>query len=120
MYHDTMGRFRLADGSRRAMWDLLKLCHRERIPTALVLMPESSIFRRWKSDEARRAPAALLADLRNRYHLPLIDASHWLSDEDFKDGHHELLIGANRFTERMAQEIQRLLAQPAEDDKVTR
>jgi hypothetical protein len=65
-------------------------------------------------------PAALLADLRNRYHLPLIDASHWLRDEDFKDGHHELLSGANRFTERMAQEVQRLLAQPAEDDKVTR
>jgi hypothetical protein len=121
MYHDTMGpRFRLADSSRRAMWDLLDLCHRERIPTALVLMPESSIFRSWESDEARSGPAALLADLRNHYHLPLIDASNWLGDEDFEDGHHELLSGANRFTERMAQEIQRLLAQPAEEDKVTR
>ncbi len=120
MYHETMGhRFHLADGSRRAMWDLLELCHREHIPTALVLMPESSIFRSWESNEARKAPAALLADLRNRYHLPLIDASHWLRDEDFEDGHHEVLSGANRFTERMAREIQRLLAQPAEDDKVT-
>ncbi len=119
MYHETMGRFRLADGSRRAMWDLLELCHRERIPTALVLMPESNIFRKWESDEARKAPAALLADLRNRYHVPVIDASYWLRDQDFVDGHHELLSGANHFTEQIAQEIQRLLAQPAEEDKVT-
>jgi hypothetical protein len=121
MYHDTLGpRFRLSDGSRRAMGDLLKLCHRQHIPTALVLMPESSTFRKWKSDEARKVPAALLADLRNRYHLPVIDASHWLSDLDFVDAHHELLSGANHFTEQMAQEIQRLLAQPAESNKLTK
>jgi hypothetical protein len=121
MYHDTMGRFQMSDNARRAMEDLLELCHRERIPTALVLMPESSIFRSWESEEARKEPAALLAELRNRYHLPLIDASHWLRDEDFEDGNHELLSGANHFTERLAQEIQQLLGRPAsEDDKVTR
>jgi hypothetical protein len=112
MYYQTMGRFHMADSARRAMWDLLELCHRERIPTALVLMPESSVFRSWQSHEARAEPAALLAQLRQRYHLPLIDASHWLRDEDFEDGHHELLSGANRFTERLGPEIQRLLGRP--------
>jgi hypothetical protein len=48
--------------------------------------------------------------LCDRYGADLIDASDWLVREDFDDGHHVLKTGADKFTTRMIDEVQKQLA----------
>jgi hypothetical protein len=90
---------------------LLDLCRREKVPAALVLMPESSELRGWYSDEAKAAVRGLLDELRRDYGVEVIDANCWLADEDFEDGQHAVLHGADVFTCRLTWELPGLLAQ---------
>jgi hypothetical protein len=41
--------------------------------------------------------------------VEVIDATHWLDDDDFMDGHHLDVRGMDKFTARMGQEVERLL-----------
>ena len=75
------------------------------------MMPESSKFRSWYSDEAKRTIHGLLDELSQTYGAPVIDANCWLDDDDFEDGHHTVLHGATVFTTRLAAELPRLLSQ---------
>jgi hypothetical protein len=109
-YSPGLSHFRMAKGPSQALHDLLGLCRRERIPVALVLMPESSEFRALYSTEAKTATRGLLAELSRDYDTPIIDANHWVDDADFEDGHHVMAHGADVFTRHMREEIQRLLA----------
>jgi hypothetical protein len=88
----------------RACRDLLELCRRERIAAALLVMPESSIFRSWYSVPARQLSASYLDILRAAYGVPVIDARTWVADDLFCDGHHLLPEGAEVFTRRFGQE----------------
>jgi len=108
MYFATLCRFQLGKGPCRAMRDVLALCRRERIPVVLVLTPEGSVFRGWYSPEAREGPRRLLENLRAAYGVPVIDATGWLPDEDFTDGHHVTGEGATAFTGRLLEELRRL------------
>jgi hypothetical protein len=112
-YGPGLRRFRVGAGSRRALDELLETCRRERIETALVVMPESSRFRSLYSAEATATARALLNELHARHGVEVIDARGWLADEDFQDGHHVLRPGATHFTARLGSEIQRLLARRA-------
>ena len=112
-YGPTLRDFRLGKGPCRALHHLLGCCRREGIPVALVIMPESSTFRSWYSPHARAVMQRLLEEARTRYGAEVIDAQHWLADEDFSDGHHPLPAGAERFTTRLIPEIKRLLARSA-------
>jgi hypothetical protein len=103
--------FRLGKAPYRAIHELLDLCRREKIPSALVLMPEDSHFRSWYCPETKAAIRNLLDELRQTYGVECIDAQCWLPDYDFEDGHHALLGGALNFTRRLRAELPRLLAQ---------
>ena len=108
-YVYTLAHLRPGQGPCRAWRDLLACCRRERIPVALVVMPEASVFRSWYRPNTERATAAFLAELRKEYGVEVIDARRWVADRDFADGHHVLEGGATTFTTRLMAEIQRLL-----------
>lgn len=108
-YSLSLSHFRLGEGPARAMRDLLACCRRENIPIVLILTPESSEFRSWYSPACRTATTKLLDELRKEYGVEVIDATYWLDDDDFFDGHHLDVSGATKFTTRLLVEVQRLL-----------
>jgi hypothetical protein len=108
-YIPSLNHFRLGEGPVRAIHDLLTLCRDANIPVALVLTPESTEVHSWYRPECRQAMSHLLAQLRTAYGVEIIDATHWLDDGDFMDGHHLDNSGAAKFTARMSDEVQRLL-----------
>lgn len=110
-YGPGLMNFRLGKTQYRAIHELLDLCRREKIPSALVLMPEDSHFRSWYSLEAKTAVSNLLDELTQTYGVEVINAQRWLPDYDFEDGHHALLDGALNFTQRLHAELPRLLDQ---------
>jgi hypothetical protein len=110
-YSPGLGSFRLGKKPAQALRQTLDLCRREKIPAALVVMPESSEFRSWYSEEAKASIQDFLTELRKTYGVEVIDAQRWLADEDFEDGHHTLLHGADVFTYRLHAELPRLLSQ---------
>jgi hypothetical protein len=83
---------------------LLELCRAERIPVALVLMPEGSDFRSWYSAGASGQVNAFLEGLCQEFGVALIDAREWLPDEGFCDSHHPVPEGAERFSARLGAE----------------
>jgi hypothetical protein len=107
MYFTTLHRLRIGEGPTRALCDLLEHCRREGIPVALVLMPEAKWFRSWYSAEGLADSYALLEELHDTYGAHVIDASEWLPDRDFEDGHHVLRSGADAFTARLREEVVR-------------
>lgn len=110
MYGDSLQRFRLGKGPAQAMRDLLTRCRREHIPVALVMMPVTPEFHNLINPQGRAQLENFLAELRGCYDVEFIDASDWLAKEDFDDGHHVLKAGARKFTTRMIDEVQKMLA----------
>ncbi len=108
-YSYCLAHFRAGAGPARALRDLADLCRRENLPVVFVIMPESSEFRGWYADEALAQSRELLAELCRRCSAEVIDASEWIPDEEFDDGHHVLLPGAVAFTNRLGAEVQRIL-----------
>lgn len=102
-YRRALDDGRPADRMLQALADLLTLCRREGIAAALVIPPESSVFRaRYHAGET--AIDAALHQLARNLDMPLYDARTWVPDNGFWDGHHLLVSGATRFTERLARE----------------
>lgn len=110
-YLAGLSHFRLGKTPTKALRELLDLCRRENLPAALVVMPESSQFRGWYSEDGKTALHGMLDDLTRTYDVPLIDATCWLADEDFEDGHHTMVHGAEVFTKHLRAQLPRLLAQ---------
>ncbi len=74
-------------------------------------MPECSDFRSWYSAETRAKTDGFLQELSRGYGAEIINANEWVADDDFEDGHHLTVHGAEVFTNRLRQDIQRLLAE---------
>jgi hypothetical protein len=110
MYAQSLQHFELSPKAAQAVYDLIARCRRENIPIAFVLMPVSQEFRDLYSPEGRAQIENFIAGLRDRYKVDIIDATEWLNKEDFDDGHHPLLSGAEKFTTRMIPEVHKLLA----------
>ena len=106
-----MENFPLGSGPTKALRDLCELCRRERIPFLFVVMPECSDFRSWYSAETRAKTDSFLQELSRGYGAEIINANEWVADDDFEDGHHLTVHGAEMFTNRLRQDIQRLLAE---------
>jgi hypothetical protein len=88
------------------MRDLLALCRREGIRVVgLVRMPESTEFRAWYAPHTERVVASYVDGLSREFGVPYIDASGWIPDAGFADGHHLLPGTAYMFTERFYREI---------------
>ncbi len=113
MYGETLRNFRVGQGPLQAMHDLLARCRRERIPVALVVMPVTKQFESIYNPQGRAELENVLADLRDQYGTEVIDGSDWLDLKDFDDGHHVIRSGAEKFTERMIDEVQKVLARTA-------
>jgi hypothetical protein len=101
--------FRVSPVVEQAMRELLETCRRERISVVLLLMPEGSDFRSWYTPATKGKIDSFLDGLCEEYAIPLVNASGWLPDDCFKDGHHLLRIGADRFSERLGREVVRPL-----------
>jgi hypothetical protein len=110
-YSPGLEQFRLGKIPAQAVREMLDLCRRERVPAALVVMPESPLFRSWYSDDAKARIRGFLEELGRAYRIPIIDANEWLAEADFEDGHHTQLWGAESFTSRLKAELPRLLSQ---------
>lgn len=111
-YRDFLGDFRLSATAARATNDLLALCRQERIPVALVVMPEASLFRGMYSPTPRDGLNAFITSLSRHWNLPLIDARTWIDDDGFWDGHHLVPSAADAFTDRFGREAAQLLEEP--------
>ena len=87
-----------------ALRDLLAVCRERGITARLVLCPESSEFRGFAPPDSKARLAAFLASLTAEYGVPVTDASDWLPDDVFQDGHHMTAPGAAAFSDRLARE----------------
>ncbi|HVC96497.1 MAG TPA: hypothetical protein VND64_22625 [Pirellulales bacterium] len=99
--------FRVGDGERRALRDMLDICRREHIEVCLCLMPEATRFRHGYPARTRRQVDALTDELRSEFGVKVIDAGNWCGDRCFVDGEHLLAAGATKFSQRFAHEVLR-------------
>jgi hypothetical protein len=102
-YRETLGARQPASRSLRALRDLLALCRQEGIPAVIFFPPESSTFRN-RSRAGRPAIESQLRRLAREFAVPIHDASSWVGDHGFWDGHHLSVIGAEQFTARFGRE----------------
>jgi hypothetical protein len=102
-YQSVLEDFLLADRPAHALHDLLVLCCREHIPTALVIPPECSAFRS-SYHAGQTAIDDHIRGLAREFDLPLYDTRDWVGDDGFWDGHHLETKGADAYTERFAHE----------------
>jgi hypothetical protein len=97
--------FEVCEAACRAQHDLLVRCREEQIAVALIWMPEATLFQSWYPAAVEEQVRRHLDALCQEFGLPLIDARNWLADDDFVDGQHLRHVGAQHFTERLADEI---------------
>lgn len=110
MYGNTLANFQLGKKPAQAMHDLISRCRREKIPVALVVMPVTQEFRDLYRPDGRAELEKFIAGLHTQYNLDIIDATEWLDKEDFDDGHHAMISGAEKFTTRLIPIVHDLLA----------
>ncbi|HND56095.1 MAG TPA: hypothetical protein PLV92_26950, partial [Pirellulaceae bacterium] len=81
---------------------MLETCREQRIPAALVIMPEGPEFRSWYRPGTPEQLLTRLRELASRRQAELID--HWdaMPEEAFIDSHHLLAPGAIEFSSRLA------------------
>jgi hypothetical protein len=101
-YASLLAQFKLGGASCQALREILEICRSERIPAALVLMPEGDEFRNWYPDSAREEIDSFVSRLSADYSVPLIDARQWVAEGGFLDSHHLLAPGADQFSLRLA------------------
>lgn len=102
--HAALARFHIAPGPDRALRDLIAEAGRRHIRVGLYLMPESPVYRSWYPPRARGLLAEYLAGLSAELGVPVVDATDWLPEGSFADGHHMLKSGAKAFSKRFAAE----------------
>lgn len=110
MYGETLHNFHIGPKPAKALSDVIDRCRREKIPVAMVLMPVTQQFKDLYCLEGQAELDNYIAQLRLRYKLDIIDATDWLDEEDFDDGHHAMISGAEKFTTRLIPIVHELLA----------
>ena len=78
-------------------------CETHSIPLAFYLMPESERFRSWYPPETREQIDRYLDELSSTTGVPVFDATEWINDSHFTDGHHLLPRGAELFSDTMVE-----------------
>lgn len=104
-YAPYLSQFHLGGPGPQALRDLLQIGRDHAIPIALVWMPESSQFRRWYTPQALEQLQKFFDRLQVEFGCPMIDASEWVTDSGFADGHHLLRSGSRNFTDRLRREL---------------
>jgi hypothetical protein len=109
IYQEGLKHFRWADfppGSPyHNLRELLTSCRDNGTRVALLLMPEGPQFRSWYPPGVREKTKEFFDTLAAEYHVPLVDAQTWMSEEELVDSHHLTYAGATRFTRRLAEEL---------------
>jgi Protein of unknown function (DUF1574) len=90
--------------SVQALIDTLELCRAEGIRTVVIHLPEGPSFRAWYPSGKKQAIADAFARIVGEHGAHWIDATEWLPDSCFFDGHHLLKHGAVLFTDRLTSE----------------
>jgi hypothetical protein len=85
--------------------DAIEVCQAHGIRPALALMPESPTWLAWYDLEGLKELELLTKRLASEYGVPVFDGRMWVPDELTVDGHHLSGTGADRFTERMVNEL---------------
>ncbi len=114
-YQPRLSRFAVAPNEVRAFDAILRTARADGTAAVLVLTPESSEYRNWYSATAEKDLADIMADARAEHGVPIINAREWLPDEDFYDGHHVMLSGADHFTRLLAERV----LEPLVHDRLT-
>jgi len=114
-YHPRFAGFQLGGPQCQALCELLASCRKEGVSVAMVVMPEGPTFRSWYPPGTWEDIKAWLTQVGREYNAPLVNAREWLDDEnDFRDSHHLLLSGRDKFKERLGREtILPLLRRPS-------
>jgi hypothetical protein len=112
LYRDSLMTLQIGKGPAKALCDLIALCRREQIRVVIVKMAESTEYRSWYGVEARQDVQRFFGELRDRHGAELIDATEWVADDHFIDGHHVTPEGSREFSTRLHEELKRLLARP--------
>ena len=86
-----------------ALRELIAICQANDIPVTLVRMPEGDTFREMYPPGLEERVTAILEPLG----VPVIDARQWLTEDDFYDGHHPFTRGAEKFTDRLIQDMRK-------------
>jgi hypothetical protein len=118
-YAPYLSRFQLGAPACQALVDLLGRCRTDKIPAALVLMPEGTAFRSLYSSDAWLQIEGFLETLHREFGVPVIDARGWVADDGFSDSHHLLPDAALVFSARLGDEAVKLLGQePPADSRL--
>jgi hypothetical protein len=104
-YTDYLSGFHLGGPPRQALHETLEVCRNEKIPVALVVMPEGTQFRSWYQAADWERIEQFIGELSHKFAAPVINAREWIADEDFIDSHHLRSSGAVKFTDRLGREI---------------
>ncbi len=104
-YEPRLAHWEVSDVADQAVQELLKTCQRERMSAVLYLMPEGSPFRELYRPSVRTELESYLTRVCHDHDATLLDATLWNTDEDFWDGHHLLVDGATRFSQRLGREL---------------
>jgi hypothetical protein len=103
-YFAFLAWFQVTPSSGGPLLDLLELCRAERIPAALVLMPEGTEFRSFYPPFAWPRVNEFLSTVTRGFSVPLVNAREWIPDSGFSDSHHLLPEAATRFSEQLCHE----------------
>ncbi len=104
-YKPQLAQWEVSDVADWALRELLKTCQRERMSAALYLMPEGSPIRDLYPPAVREELENYLTRVSRDHDATLLNATLWNADEDFWDGHHLLIGGATRFSQRFGREL---------------
>ncbi|HWB60076.1 MAG TPA: hypothetical protein VG733_11335 [Chthoniobacteraceae bacterium] len=117
-YEGDLQNFTITTNADLILRKFLDLCCDKGIPAFLFEMPSGDDFRALHTAKGDAEIAAWLKkihdDYETQYHfsVPLIDASKWIPQSGFTDGHHLNLAGATEFSNRFAGELDKLRASP--------
>jgi hypothetical protein len=96
--------FHLSDERERQLAAIIKAGQKDGAQVVLLLCPEGSEFRQLYSPEMHKEISNLLARLKERFGVPVVDARDWMADDYFFDMHHLRPDGARLFSARLARE----------------
>ena len=101
-YAPVMSTLQVSTEAETTYREIFRCCrdHRIRI-AAVLLMPESDVFRSWYSESGQQHVAKFTEAISKEFDIPVVDARTWIAADQFWDGHHLLVSGARAFTTRV-------------------
>lgn len=90
------------ESSLRALRDLVKRCHDERIPVLFVEPPVSPMFRGWFRPGVWESGKERLRAFAGELGVELVSPFAGLEESDYIDGHHMLRSGAEKYSRWLA------------------